>query len=152
MENLRYARPSATDEQVFEACRSAAIHDKILTFADGYNSRVGEQGVKLSGGEIQRLAIARVFLKNPPILILDEATSAVDTGTESDIQGALDVLKKKRTTFLIAHRLSTVVGADQILVVDDGMIVEKGTHGELLKIGGRYRDLWTRQAGGLNDN
>jgi ABC-type transport system involved in Fe-S cluster assembly fused permease/ATPase subunit len=147
MENLRYAHPGATDEDVFEACRAAAIHDKILTFPGGYGTKVGEQGVKLSGGEIQRLAIARVFLKDPPILILDEATSAVDTGTESEIQLALDVLKKQRTTFLIAHRLSTVVKADQIMVVHDGRIVERGTHSELLRARGRYHDLWTRQSG-----
>ncbi|KAH6880540.1 P-loop containing nucleoside triphosphate hydrolase protein [Thelonectria olida] len=147
MENLRYARPSATDEDIFEACRAAAIHDKILTFPSGYGTKVGEQGVKLSGGEVQRLAIARVFLKNPPILILDEATSAVDTRTESEIQLALDALKEQRTTFLIAHRLSTVVKADQILVVDEGRIVERGTHSELLRARGKYYDLWTRQAG-----
>ncbi|KAH7123522.1 ABC transporter [Dactylonectria estremocensis] len=152
MENIRYARPSATDDEIFESCRRAAIHDKILTFIDGYNSRVGEQGVKLSGGEIQRLAIARAFLKDPPVLILDEATSAVDTATESDIQGALDVLKKKRTTFLIAHRLSTVVGANQILVVHNGTVAEKGTHSELIKAGGRYRDLWAKQVGGVSED
>lgn len=147
MENLRYARPLATDEQVYQACRAAAIHNKILSFPGGYGTKVGEQGVKLSGGEIQRLAIARVFLKDPPILILDEATSAVDTGTESEIQLALDALKKQRTTFLIAHRLSTVVKADQILVVHDGRVVERGTHSELTRAKGRYHELWARQAG-----
>ncbi|KAK2776174.1 ABC transporter [Colletotrichum kahawae] len=151
MENLRYARPMATDEEIFDACRAAAIHDRILSFADGYQSRVGEQGVKLSGGEIQRLAIARVFLKDPPILILDEATSAVDTKTESSIQGALDVLKEGRTTFVIAHRLSTVVSADKIIVVHEGRVVESGTHNELLTLGGRYMDLWTRQIGGNSE-
>ncbi|KAF7559393.1 hypothetical protein G7046_g4759 [Stylonectria norvegica] len=147
LENLRYARPSATDEEIFAASRAAAIHDKILTFPDGYNTRVGEQGVKLSGGEIQRLAIARIFLKDPPILILDEATSAVDTNTESAIQAALVVLRKKRTTFVIAHRLSTIIDADQILVVDNGNVVESGTHHELLKKDGRYKELWARQIG-----
>ncbi|KAH0430657.1 ABC transporter [Colletotrichum camelliae] len=151
MENLRYARPMATDEEIFDASRAAAIHDRILSFADGYQSRVGEQGVKLSGGEIQRLAIARVFLKDPPILILDEATSAVDTKTESSIQGALDVLKEGRTTFVIAHRLSTVVSADKIIVVHEGRVVENGTHNELLTLGGRYMDLWTRQIGGNSE-
>ncbi|KAF0322172.1 ABC transporter [Colletotrichum asianum] len=151
MENLRYARPMATDEEIFDACRAAAIHDRILSFADGYQSRVGEQGVKLSGGEIQRLAIARVFLKDPPILILDEATSAVDTKTESSIQGALDVLKDGRTTFVIAHRLSTVVSADKIIVVHEGRVVESGTHNELLTLGGRYMDLWTRQISGNSE-
>ncbi|KAF9871011.1 ABC transporter [Colletotrichum karsti] len=151
MENLRYARPMATDEEIFEACRAAAIHDRILSFADGYQSRVGEQGVKLSGGEIQRLAIARVFLKDPPILILDEATSAVDTKTEASIQSALDVLKSGRTTFVIAHRLSTVVNADKIIVVHEGRIVESGSHNELLAQDGRYKDLWTRQIGGTSE-
>lgn len=148
MENLRYARPTATDEEIFEACRAAAIHDRILTFADGYESRVGEQGVKLSGGEVQRLAIARVFLKIPPIIILDEATSAVDTMTEASIQEALDKLRNGMTTFIIAHRLSTVVHADQIVVLHNGEVAERGTHGELLTLGGRYNDLWKRQVGG----
>ncbi|KAI3529025.1 ABC transporter [Colletotrichum filicis] len=151
MENLRYARPSATDEDVFEACRAAAIHDRILSFADGYESKVGEQGVKLSGGEIQRLAIARVFLKDPPILILDEATSAVDTMTEANIQHALETLKSGRTTFVIAHRLSTVVNSDKIVVIHDGRVVESGTHEELLAQGNRYKDLWTRQVGGASE-
>ncbi|KAJ3549576.1 hypothetical protein NM208_g434 [Fusarium decemcellulare] len=149
LENLRYARPSATDAEIHQACRAAAIHEKILTFADGYETQVGEQGVKLSGGEIQRLAIARVFLKNPPILILDEATSAVDTNTESCIQGALDTLKRERSTFVIAHRLSTIVNADQILVVHGGKIVESGTHAELISGGGRYHELWNKQVGGI---
>jgi ABC-type multidrug transport system fused ATPase/permease subunit len=148
LENLRYARPEATDEEVFEACRKAAIHDKITTFADGYETKVGEQGVKLSGGEIQRLAIARVFLKDPPILILDEATSAIDTETEHKIQQALDVLKKGRTTFVIAHRLSTIVGADKIMVISDGHVIESGTHSELLEIDGSYKSLWSKQSGG----
>lgn len=148
MENLRYARPTATDAEVFEACRAAAIHDRILTFADGYGSRVGEQGVKLSGGEIQRLAIARVFLKDPPVIILDEATSAVDTMTEASIQEALDKLRNGRTTFVIAHRLSTVVHADEIVVLHNGEVAERGTHQQLLALGGRYNDLWTRQVGG----
>lgn len=148
MENLRYARPTATDAEVFDACRAAAIHERILSFADGYDSRVGEQGVKLSGGEIQRLAIARVFLKDPPIIILDEATSAVDTMTEASIQQALDKLRNGRTTFVIAHRLSTVVNADEIVVLHNGEVAERGTHAELLVMGGRYNDLWTRQVGG----
>ncbi|KAI5459352.1 P-loop containing nucleoside triphosphate hydrolase protein [Mariannaea sp. PMI_226] len=148
MENLRYARPSASNEEIFEACRSAAIHDKILSFPSGYETRVGEQGVRLSGGEVQRIAIARAFLRNAPILILDEATSAVDTTTETEIQAALDELKRQRTTFLIAHRLSTVVKADQIVVVHDGQIVERGTHTELIRANGRYHELWIRQVGG----
>lgn len=152
IENLRYARPSASDEEVHEACRAAAIHEKILTFVDGYNTTVGEQGVKLSGGELQRIAIARVFLKKSPILLLDEATSAVDSNTESDIQVALDRLRAKRTTFVIAHRLSTISSADRILVVHEGQVVESGSHQELLrKEGGRYQNLWQNQFGGIQD-
>ncbi|GKT43490.1 heavy metal tolerance protein [Colletotrichum spaethianum] len=147
LENLRYARPSARDEDIFDACRAAAIHERILMFADGYESKVGEQGVKLSGGEIQRLAIARVFLKNPPILILDEATSAADTKTEASIQHALDALRNGRTTFVIAHRLSTVVKADKIMVIHGGRVAESGTHNELLARGEMYKDLWARQIG-----
>ncbi|KAI9148198.1 Heavy metal tolerance protein [Paramyrothecium foliicola] len=149
LENLRYARPDATDEEIFAACRKAAIHDKIAGFVDGYETKVGEQGIKLSGGEIQRLAIARVFLKNPPILILDEATSAVDTETEHSIQKALDGLKQGRTTFVIAHRLSTIVGADKILVISDGQVVESGTHAELLSANGSYSGLWSKQSKGM---
>jgi ABC-type multidrug transport system fused ATPase/permease subunit len=144
-ENLRYARLSATDAEIEAACRAAAIHDKIITFADGYATKVGEQGVKLSGGEIQRLAIARVFLKDPPILILDEATSAVDSLTEAAVQTALDRLRTGRTTLVIAHRLSTIVKADQILVIHDGSILEQGTHDELLRREGRYHKMWTSQ-------
>lgn len=151
-ENLRYAKLSASDEEIYEACRGAAIHDKILTFTEGYDTRVGEQGVKLSGGEVQRLAIARVFLKNPPILIFDEATSSVDTETEVAIQEALGRLSHKRTTFVIAHRLSTVVRADQILVVDDGKVVERGRHEELVRMGGKYASLWQNQLGRRDDD
>ncbi|KJZ76838.1 hypothetical protein HIM_03715 [Hirsutella minnesotensis 3608] len=147
MENLRYAKLSASDEEIYEACRAAAIHDKIMSFPDGYETGVGENGVRLSGGEIQRLAIARVFLKNPPILILDEATSAVDTETETQIQDALRRLSNKRTTLVIAHRLSTVINATQILVLQDGEIIERGTHDELLDLGGRYFTLWNKQLG-----
>jgi len=149
MENLRYAKLTASNEEVYEACRAAAIHDKILLFPKGYNTKVGEQGVKLSGGEVQRLAIARVFLKDPPILVLDEATSSVDTETESEIQSALKRLSRKRTTFVIAHRLSTVVRADQILVLHEGAIVERGSHEKLLDKRGRYYNLWQKQLAGL---
>lgn len=145
LENLRYARLDATHAEIEEACRAAAIYDKITTFADGFETKVGEQGVKLSGGEIQRLAIARVFLKDPPILILDEATSAVDSLTEAAVQTALDRLRKGRTTLVIAHRLSTIVKADQILVIHDGGIFEQGTHDELLRQEGRYHRMWTSQ-------
>ncbi|CAI6334846.1 unnamed protein product [Periconia digitata] len=147
LENLRYARYTATFQDIIAACRAAAIHDRILSFPDGYKTRVGEQGVKLSGGEVQRLAVARVILKDPSILILDEATSAIDTHTESNIQRALDAFKnkRKRTSFVIAHRLSTIVGADQILVFDEGRIVERGTHKELVRLGGVYERLWSKQ-------
>ncbi|PGH31870.1 hypothetical protein GX50_05368 [[Emmonsia] crescens] len=151
MENLRYARLSASDEEIYDACRAAAIHDNIITFTEGYNTRVGEQGVKLSGGELQRLAIARVFLKDPPILIFDEATSAVDTATESAIQSALKKLSRKRTTFIIAHRLSTIIRANQILVLQEGTIIEKGTHHELLERGERYYNLWQNQFADLQE-
>ena len=147
MYNLRYARPEATDEQVYEACQAASIHDKILTFPDGYASRVGERGLKLSGGEKQRVAIARAILKDPRIILLDEATAALDTETEQHIQLALHRLAQGRTTLVIAHRLSTITTADQILVLSQGRIVERGTHRQLLAIkGGRYASMWRRQA------
>ncbi|VUC24758.1 unnamed protein product [Clonostachys rosea] len=151
MENIRYARLSATDEEVHAACRAASIHDKILTFTRGYRTPVGENGVKLSGGEVQRVAIARAFLKSPPILILDEATSAVDTETEALIQGALRDLSVRRTVFVVAHRLSTIVAADQILVMHEGTVVERGTHRELLEKRGRYHGLWQKQFEGLSE-
>lgn len=147
LENLRYAKLDATDAKIQEACQAAAIHDKIIALADGYDTKVGEQGVKLSGGEVQRLAIARVFLKDPPILILDEATSAVDSITEAAVQAALDRLRNGRTTLVIAHRLSTIVKADQILVIHDGRIIEQGKHQELLQLNGRYNRMWQVQSG-----
>jgi len=137
---------NATDEEVYEACKAASIHEKIITFPDGYKTKVGERGVKLSGGELQRVSIARVFLKNPQIVLLDEATSAVDSSTEAQIQESFKKLSAGRTTFIIAHRLSTIMDADRILVVDNGEIVERGTHQELLERGGRYVDLWTKQS------
>ncbi|EKG20786.1 Putative ABC transporter protein [Macrophomina phaseolina MS6] len=145
MENLRYARPSASDADVYAACRAAAIHDRVVSFPDGYASRVGERGVRLSGGELQRLAIARVFLQNPRIVLLDEATSAVDSETEARIQEAFARLSAGRTTFVIAHRLSTVVSADLIVVVEDGEVVERGTHVELLRRKSKYAQLWAKQ-------
>jgi ABC-type transport system involved in Fe-S cluster assembly fused permease/ATPase subunit len=145
LENVRYGRLEASDEEVYQACRAAAIHDRIVSFPDGYNTKVGERGVKVSGGELQRIAIARVILKNPQIVLLDEATSALDTHTESKIQEALRNLTAGRTTIVIAHRLSTVTSADQILVVDKGRIVERGSHSELLQMGGRYVGLWEKQ-------
>jgi len=145
MENLRYARLSASNDEIYDACRSAAIHEQILAFPNGYNTTVGERGLKLSGGELQRLAIARVFLKDPRILVLDEATSAVDVMIESAIQSALQTIMESRTTFVIAHRLATVVNASRILVLHEGAVVEHGTHGELLVKDGRYAQMWARQ-------
>ncbi|KAF2113767.1 hypothetical protein BDV96DRAFT_578306 [Lophiotrema nucula] len=146
LENVRYGRVNATDREVHEACKAASIHDKILSLPRGYAAEVGERGVKLSGGERQRIAIARAFLKDAPIVLLDEATSAMDSQTEAKIQDALRRLTKGRTTFVIAHRLSTVVEADKIIVVSNGRIVEEGTHKQLLDLKERYFDLWARQA------
>lgn len=144
-ENLRYAKPDATDDELVAAARAANIHDTIARFPDGYDTVVGERGYRLSGGEKQRVAIARVLLKDPAVLILDEATSALDTVSERIVQGALDDASKGRTTLAIAHRLSTVVGADVIFVVDAGRIVEQGAHAELLAAGGVYAKLFAEQ-------
>jgi ATP-binding cassette subfamily B protein len=143
--NIRYGRPQATDAEVREAARLAQIHDFIMTLPQGYDSLVGERGLKLSGGEKQRVAIARTILKSPPILMLDEATSALDSHTEKEIQDALERVARDRTSLVIAHRLSTVVHADNIIVLDQGRIVEQGTHLELLARGGLYASLWARQ-------
>lgn len=145
MYNLKYANPSATDEEVYEACRAASIHEKILGFPDGYEARVGERGLKLSGGEKQRVAIARTILKDPRIILLDEATAALDSDTEQHIQKGLKKLSQGRTTLVIAHRLSTITTADQILVMHAGQVVESGTHDELVKKDGRYKDMWQKQ-------
>jgi ATP-binding cassette subfamily B protein len=144
-ENLLYARSDATEEEMIAAAKAAAIHDRIMELDDGYDTIVGERGYKLSGGEKQRIAIARVILKNPRILILDEATSALDTHSERLIQAALEPLMKDRTTLAIAHRLSTILAADIILVVDKGEIVERGTHDELMELGGLYARLYNEQ-------
>src|SRR5260221_192381 len=144
-ENLLYARADATEEEMIAAAQAAAIHDRIIELDDGYDTIVGERGFKLSGGEKQRIAIARVILKNPRILILDEATSALDTHSERLIQAALEPLMKNRTTLAIAHRLSTILAADIILVVDKGEIVERGTHDELMELGGLYAKLYNEQ-------
>lgn len=143
--NIRYGRPEASDAEVEEAASLAQISTFIDSLPQGYHTRVGERGLKLSGGEKQRVAIARTILKNPPILVLDEATSALDTHTEREIQAALRSISKDRTTLIIAHRLSTVVDADEILVLDRGRVVERGTHAELLALGGVYASMWNRQ-------
>ncbi|HLC08155.1 MAG TPA: ABC transporter ATP-binding protein/permease [Methyloceanibacter sp.] len=143
--NIRYGKPDATEAQVREAARNAQIDSFIMTLPQGYDALVGERGLKLSGGEKQRVAIARTILKAPPILMLDEATSALDSHTEKDIQDALERIARGRTSLVIAHRLTTVVHADNILVLDQGEIVEQGTHLELLGRGGLYASLWTRQ-------
>jgi ATP-binding cassette subfamily B protein len=143
-ENLRFARPEATDEEVEEAARAAQIHALIATLPEGYETVVGERGYRFSGGERQRIAIARTILRNPPILVLDEATSALDTQTERAVQEALERLAEGRTTIAIAHRLSTVRDADQIVVLDRGRVAEIGAHEELIVAGGRYASLVSR--------
>ncbi|OQD57504.1 multidrug ABC transporter ATP-binding protein [Streptomyces phaeoluteigriseus] len=145
-DNLRFAKPDATDEELYAAARAAQIHDHIAALPDGYDTVVGERGHRFSGGEKQRLAIARTILRDPPVLILDEATSALDTRTEHAVQEAIDALSANRTTLTIAHRLSTVRSADQIVVLDSGRLVERGTHEELLERGGRYAELVRRDA------
>jgi len=143
--NIAYGRPDASREEVMEAARSAHIHDFVLSLPDGYDTQVGERGLKLSGGEKQRVAIARTILKNPPILIFDEATSALDSRTEKAIQQELAAISANRTTLIIAHRLSTIVDADQIIVMEDGRVLERGTHRELIEHGGRYAEMWHLQ-------
>ncbi|MDX0889517.1 ATP-binding cassette domain-containing protein [Sinorhizobium medicae] len=143
--NIRYGRVTASDAEVEAAAEAAQIADFIRDLPDGYRSMVGERGLKLSGGEKQRVAIARTILKAPPILILDEATSALDTKTEQGIQAALDIVSRNRTTLVIAHRLSTVINADEIIVLKDGVIAERGTHGELIDRNGLYASMWSRQ-------
>ena len=141
LDNIRYGRPDASMEEVIEAARLAEIHDDIMAMPDGYATVVGERGIMLSGGQKQRVSIARIFLKNPRVLILDEATSALDTATERKIQAAFDRLAKGRTTLVIAHRLSTIRNADEIVVIGEHSILERGTHAELIAKGGLYAEL-----------
>jgi ATP-binding cassette subfamily B protein len=143
--NIRYGRANASEEDVYTAAENARIDAFIRSLPQGYAAQVGERGLKLSGGEKQRVAIARTMLKGPPILVLDEATSALDSFTEREIQDALQRVSQGRTTIVIAHRLSTVVNADEILVLDKGVIAERGRHEELLELGGIYAALWSRQ-------
>ncbi|MFQ8430110.1 ABC transporter ATP-binding protein [Amaricoccus sp. W119] len=156
LENIRYGRPGATEEEVHEAARRAEAHEFILGLRDykgreGYEAHLGERGVKLSGGQRQRIALARVILKNAPVLVLDEATSALDSEVEAVIQDTLDVVMEGKTVIAIAHRLSTIARMDRIVVLDDGRIVEEGTHAELLRRGGLYAGFWNRQSGGFMD-
>jgi ATP-binding cassette subfamily B protein len=143
--NIAYGNPKASQEDIVQAARAARIHDFIVSLPEGYETQVGERGLKLSGGEKQRVAIARTILKNPPILIFDEATSALDTRTERAIQQELELIARDRSTLIIAHRLSTIVNADQIIVLEKGRIVEQGTHDSLLRADGRYAQMWRMQ-------
>ena len=146
-ENVTFGRPSATNEEILEACRIARVDEFAESLENGYDTIVGERGVKLSGGQRQRVSIARAILADPRILILDEATSSLDTESEAMIQQGLGYLMRGRTTFVIAHRLSTIRRADQILVVEAGRIVERGTHASLFAAQGRYWELYTKQHG-----
>ena len=146
-ENISYGKPDASEKEVLRAAKLANADEFIKDLPNGYDTLVGERGVKLSGGQRQRVAIARAILKDAPILVLDEATSALDSESEALIQEALTNLMKGRTSIVVAHRLSTIAGLDEIVVLSEGRIVEKGSHHELLKAGGEYKKLWSRQSG-----
>ena len=148
-DNIAYGKPGAPMEEIMEAARQANIHDFIMSLPDGYDTFVGERGTRLSGGQKQRISIARVFLKNPPILILDEATSALDNESERHIQQSLEKLSKNRTTITIAHRLSTIRNADEIIVINNEGIAERGNHKELMEKGGIYAHYYKMQFEGL---
>ena len=148
-ENIAYGKPDATDDEITEAAVKANAYEFIKTLPKGYDTLVGERGVKLSGGQRQRIAIARAILKDAPILVLDEATSALDSESEKLIQDALEKLMKGRTSIVIAHRLSTIAKLDRIIVLDNGSIIEDGTHGQLLRKKGVYASLWSHQSGGF---
>src|SRR5699024_653929 len=148
-ENIAYGKPGATDQEIMEAAKKANIHEFIMSLPDGYETFVGERGARLSGGQKQRISIARVFLKNPPILILDEATSALDNESERHIQMSLEKLSKNRTTITIAHRLSTIRNADEIIVINNEGIAERGSHKELMAQGGIYAHYYQMQFEGL---
>jgi ATP-binding cassette subfamily B protein len=149
--NIAYGNPDASHEAIIQAAKAARIHDFVLSLPQGYETQVGERGLKLSGGEKQRVAIARTLLKNPPILILDEATSALDTRTERDIQEELRQIARHRTTLIIAHRLSTIADADEIIVLDHGRVLERGSHAVLLEQQGRYAQMWNLQQAGQDE-
>jgi len=156
-DNIRYGKPDASEADIVAAAKQARAHDFILELEDwrgrrGYDAHVGERGVKLSGGQRQRIAIARVILKNAPVLVLDEATSSLDSEVEAEIQASLDSLMANKTVIAIAHRLSTIARMDRLVVLDRGRIVEQGTHAELLRSGGHYAELWRRQSGGFIDS
>ena len=144
-DNIRYGKPDATREEVIEAAKNANAHDFIMSLPNGYETDIGQRGIKLSGGQKQRLSIARVFLKNPPILIFDEATSALDNESEKVVQESLETLAKNRTTFVIAHRLSTIKNAEKSLVLTENGIEEEGTHAQLLEQDGIYKKLYMMQ-------
>jgi ATP-binding cassette subfamily B protein len=144
--NIAYGRPDAAREELIAAAKAAKIHDFIMSLPEGYETKVGERGLKLSGGEKQRVGIARTLLKNPPILLLDEATSALDTQTERDIQDSLRAMAEGRTVITIAHRLSTIADSDRIVVLEKGEVVEEGRHEALLAHKGRYAAMWARQS------